>query len=45
MTPEEIILRDVENYLVRLEVQMLENTKNLIDMQRRIRNVLEKYEN
>jgi len=44
MSPEELVLRDVENFLVRLEVQMLENTRNLIDMQRRLDNVLKKYE-
>ena len=44
MNSEEIILRDLDNYLMRMELMVLEQQKNLIEMHKRLTNVLEKYE-
>ena len=44
MNQAEIILRDLDNYLMRMELMVLEQQKNLIEMHKRLTNVLEKYE-
>jgi hypothetical protein len=44
MSPEEILIRDIENYCSRLENKFAEEIRDLIKLQRRMEEVLKKYE-